>query len=226
MSPLLAGLAFGLFGSGHCALMCGPLAGLPAASYSRVGYHGGRLLTYLALGLVAGMVGASASMVGAGRLLAVASGLLLIGLAWDRWRSRAHGRPALAGLTHLMAMLARERTRHRHASSWLFGALNGLLPCGLVYAAVVAAAGFGTVHEAVFFLAAFGVGTVPLLTLTGTAGPSLARRLPLDTRTAGTIALAVVGALLIVRGAMPPHVHAEGPSPAPVPAAGHTGHQH
>lgn len=227
MSPLLAGLVFGLVGSGHCALMCGPLAVLPAASYSRVGYHGGRLLTYLMLGLLAGSVGAGASMLGVSRVLSVVSGVLLIGLAVDRWRNRPHARPPLLGLTSLMARLARERTRHRTAASWLFGGLNGLLPCGLVYAAVVAAAGFGTVSDALVFLGAFGAGTVPLLAATGRAGPALAVRLRLNTRLAGTIALAIVGSLLIVRGAMAPHVHAEGPAAAPAAAPhAHAGHQH
>lgn len=221
MTALLAGLAFGAFGSGHCALMCGPLAALPAAGLSRVAYHAGRLTTYMALGLIAGTIGAGASMAGAGRVLAIASGLWLVGLAVGRWRDPAHAWPTSHALTQLLVRTSMSRRGGHRASSWLFGALNGLLPCGLVYAAAVGAAGFGSVADAFVFLAAFGVGTVPVLALTSLVGPAVARRLPMNARHAAASALAIVGVLLIMRGATAMHIHAETTSDSPVPAHHH-----
>ncbi|MFT4022605.1 MAG: sulfite exporter TauE/SafE family protein [Flavihumibacter sp.] len=46
-----------------------------------------------------------------------------------------------------------------------FGAVNGLLPCGMVYLALVASVGAGTAAGATAFMAGFGLGTVPTMLL-------------------------------------------------------------
>lgn len=220
MSAFVAGLALGVFGSGHCALMCGPLASLQVARQSRVGYHGGRLLTYLGLGTLAGVVGVGASASGIGRVLAIAAGVALLGMAASRSTRRTRVGRVTSVVTKMLGRLAGRATEYPRLASWIFGAANALLPCGLVYAAVIGAAGFGNMQDAWLFLAAFGAGTVPALTLAGLMGPALARLLPVNARLAATVALALVGVLLIARGATSSHMHAaEAPS-----NAGHSHH--
>lgn len=46
-----------------------------------------------------------------------------------------------------------------------FGAVNGLLPCGMVYLALVASVGAGTAAGSTVFMAGFGLGTVPTMLL-------------------------------------------------------------
>ena len=87
----------------------------------------------------------------------------------------------------------------------VFGALNGLLPCGLLYAALTAAGGFGTLGQSVLFMGAFAVGTTPVLAVIAMAGGSLTARVPHVVRRAAPAALAIVGMLLIVRGVRAPH---------------------
>ena len=43
------------------------------------------------------------------------------------------------------------------------GLLNGLLPCGLVYFALLGAVATGTMWEGAIFMGGFGLGTLPLL---------------------------------------------------------------
>jgi sulfite exporter TauE/SafE len=45
----------------------------------------------------------------------------------------------------------------------LIGLLNGLLPCGLVYAAIGGSIATGNVIEGAFFMMAFGIGTLPMM---------------------------------------------------------------
>src|SRR5690606_38240153 len=101
------------------------------------------------------------------------------------------------------------------------GALNGLLPCGLVYAALTAAAGLGSLPQAVGFMVAFGLGTAPVLVFLGLASGAVPARVPVRIRRAAPAMLAIVGVLLIVRGLrMPvPHDHAASPQSAAVPRA-------
>jgi sulfite exporter TauE/SafE len=82
----------------------------------------------------------------------------------------------------------------------LLGALNGLLPCGLVYVAGAGAAAAGSIPGGLAYMALFGLGTLPVMlgiSLTGHLLPlsfrlQLARAMP-----AGVV---LVAALLILRG--------------------------
>lgn len=73
LAPFLVGLG----GSVHCVGMCGPLIlalPLDAAAKWRVArqllvYHTGRILTYIALGLVFGLLGKGLSLAGLQKLL-------------------------------------------------------------------------------------------------------------------------------------------------------------
>jgi sulfite exporter TauE/SafE len=53
------------------------------------------------------------------------------------------------------------------------GIMNGFLPCGLVYAALAAAAARGSAGEAMLGMMVFGLGTWPALGALGIAGSAL-----------------------------------------------------
>ena len=224
MTALLAGLAFGLVGSGHCAAMCGPLVLLAAPRSQGLGshphvppqrlaehtalYHLGRLGTYLVLGALAGLAGAALARLGLGRALAILAGVALVlqGLAATRLVSTTLGTHRLAAaVTGALGRAGTWMRAHRIRGPLVFGALNGLLPCGLLYAALTAAAGFGQFGQALLFMAAFAVGTTPVLAALGMAGGALTTRVPVAMRRAAPVALAIVGVILIMRGVSTPH---------------------
>lgn len=180
----VAGLfLLGLAGSAaHCSTMCGPLvvgqvvdrlarvpaAGMCEAHRLRAGlllpYHAGRLTTYAALGAAAG--GAGLAFVGwlaplrAVLLLAAAAVLLLA--AWGRLRGGAAG--------GWPGRWARGFDRTRPGGAYRFGVIMGLLPCGLLYAALVAACALASPAAGAAGMLAFGAGTVPVLAAIGVAG--------------------------------------------------------
>ena len=164
----------GLAGSLHCAAMCGPLAllvpvtGLRASQrvLSRVTYNIGRLLTYAVLGGLFGLFGRAFAIAGLQRWLSLAAGSLnIIGLIISV-------RPVLAGpLTHFVqwvkASFSSLSSRRTLLSIGTLGALNGLLPCGLVYVACAGSAAAGDALSGVGYMLAFGIGTVPMLLVIG-----------------------------------------------------------
>jgi len=86
------------------------------------------------------------------------------------------------------------------AAMLLIGLLNGLLPCGFVYAALGTAVTAGDPLASMAFMAAFGVGTGPAMlgvSLLGRLASTAWRTRLQRWMPAG---LAVVGLLLIVRG--------------------------
>lgn len=242
MMAVLAGLALGVAGSVHCAAMCGPLVMLagarrPASGTPSTGawvgrtlrYHGGRVLVYGALGTLAGAGGATAARAGFGRALAVLAGLALLAQAAAALPSVSHGRLAqglAAGVTRVVAAVAGWLRRRGVQGPFALGALNGLLPCGLVYAALTAAAGLGSLAQAVGFMLAFGLGTAPVLVFLGMAAGAVTARVPVRVRRAAPAVLAIVGVLLIVRGLRTPAIHDHTPQhhTASDPATPPTGH--
>ena len=187
-----------LGGAGHCVGMCGPLVGgfalsLPdrRATAPHLLFNLGRMTTYAVAG---GLLGLSGSFVRLAGLLApyqkalmLAAGLLIVwmGLSVGGWlpgRRRVEGSGPLPGA--FSRVLRRAAEAGGAGAAFPLGMATGLLPCGLVYTALLSAAraGMEGASRADGFLrgflamAAFGAGTVPALLLFGkTVGMAGAR---------------------------------------------------
>jgi uncharacterized protein len=177
----------GLLGSSHCVGMCGAFAltiGLgtpsPAANARRqLLYSLGRIFTYSFTGAVAGFAGMrlqrhSIPAFHAQTVLALVAGTLLVvqglhsaGVLPAFWKKQA-----AAGYCPSQGLFRSFLTTPGWHNAFLAGLLTGFLPCGLVYAYVVLAAGSGNILYGAVIMALFGAGTVPLMVLTG-VGTSL-----------------------------------------------------
>jgi hypothetical protein len=231
MSTFVAGLVFGAVGSAHCAAMCGPLVvtidralaapSLRARVRHAVAYHGARVATYACLGLGAGTVGQALAEAGLGRALAVAAGVVLLlvafGSALPQGLRRLGARPAVLAARACSAAAAAGRA-HPVTGALLAGAANGLLPCGLVYAALLTASALGTSLGAVTLMAGFGVGTIPTLLVLSATTATSAFGIRSRLRAVQPVLLAVTAVILLARGlspasAHPAHSHAPGGQP-------------
>ena len=184
-------LLMGLLGAGHCALMCGGVAaaacGRPKASFA---FNAGRIATYTALGAVAGAASAMAPLFAIAlrpiaAILLVALGLHLAGISSLFTNVERIGMP-------LWRRLARLTRRPLHTG--VLGAIWGFVPCGLVYAALAVAAASGSASGGALTMLAFGLGTLPIMTLVGALAGSVVARLvtrPWARRTAGLFVLAL-----------------------------------
>ena len=207
-SALLLMLSMGFMGSVHCIGMCGGLVSAVSMSRKHVWWSGllvyqfGRISTYAALGLLVGLSGAALSAFGGDqlqRLLAVLAGLLMIAFAMNLagWLPDPLQRPgAWASRKTGLARLAMRVSKNARASSWYaLGLVNGLLPCGLVYAALSLALAAGDAINATLMMIAFGLGTVPAMMLV----PSALRGMTPAQR---SISLRIAAVLIILFGLM------------------------
>lgn len=222
-----AGLVLGAAGSGHCAVMCGPLVVLAQPRQSTGGrlaghvaaYHGGRLLSYALVGALVGATGGviAAQGSGFGRALAIVAACALLVQAVAQWRLRGAG--SWPALTRAIGAAGRLMRRHTVAGPAVFGALTGLLPCGLVYAALTASLGLGGAASGVAFMLAFGLGSVPVLAWIGVSAKTLRDGAPARMlRRFAPAGLAIVALVLVVRAFGAHASHSE-------PTAQHHAHQ-
>lgn len=181
-AALLAGFLAGLFGSTHCLGMCGGIVGLLHAqlpsgkSWLAVGFHAGRIASYLVIALIAtgiGMLPATLLPDNAPAIMRIALGLMLLMMAMyialpGRFRDVA-GQLAAPLTRQLMPVFARFLPVKRFDNALGLGLLWGLLPCGLLYSIVAAAVLLADPIATTSMVLAFGVGTVPLLLGTGLA---------------------------------------------------------
>ncbi len=208
MTGHLAALVLGFAGSLHCVAMCGPLAGAVAPAFGRgivagTIYQAGRMSTYVLVGIAAGAAGGVlAGFAGLGRVVSVAAGAVMLVTAAGqaaRWRPAATGWWA-GRLGRLLARAAAIRAARPRTSAFAAGALNGALPCGLVYAAAIVAATAGNAVSGATLMLTFGAGTIPAMMAAWMATsfvPSTVRR---RLRFVTPVVLVVVGLMLIGRG--------------------------
>jgi sulfite exporter TauE/SafE len=83
---------------------------------------------------------------------------------------------------------------------FLAGLVNGLLPCGLVYAYLALAASSAEPWQGALTMAAFGLGTIPILALVGTGGHFLSRTARWRLLRLAAWCVVLTGVLSILRG--------------------------
>ncbi|HNL54944.1 MAG TPA: sulfite exporter TauE/SafE family protein, partial [Turneriella sp.] len=138
--------------------------------FYRVIYNFGRVFTYTILGGIAGAVAALFSLQVLQARVAQIAGALLILLALLQllphihlgFLSRAH-----AFIARTIAPLLRNAGRGRF---FLLGMLNGILPCGMVAAALLVSIAAETWLSGIAYMAVFGAGTFPLMLLASVYG--------------------------------------------------------
>lgn len=172
ITSITAASLTGLVGSPHCVGMCGGFALACGTGRDRGAFwHLGRLATYAALGALAGAFGAA--IPGPGWVAAVVSGLLMVWFSLVLAGVVKEPSFRIPGMTRLAT-----RAASREGTGWrfIFGMANGLLPCGLVYAALAIPVASGSPLTGALAMAAFGLGTVPLLAGVTLGARSLALR--------------------------------------------------
>ena len=197
----------GFLGSLHCAAMCGPLLlALPVTAggagrfvAGRIVYQLGRVATYCLLGVVAGFVGRSIFLAGLQRWLSLALGVAVL-LGFLISKKAAGSAPAVRLVAKLKTAMSAQLQKRNFSSLALLGMLNGLLPCGLVYVALAGAVSGGTVLDGIFYMAIFGLGTLPMMLTIGLSGRLFPLALRLKLRAAIPAGVCLLAALLILRG--------------------------
>ncbi len=175
LAVLMSALILGLGGSFHCVGMCGPIAlVLPVDRGNKFKafvqssiYHLGRMVTYAIMGFVFGMVGKGLSLAGFQQNVSILMGVIMI-LAvifpTNYLGKFNFGKPLYKLVGRLKSTLGTYLKKQSYSSLFVIGLLNGLLPCGLVYMAIIGAIATGNPVFGALYMFLFGLGTSPLLT--------------------------------------------------------------
>lgn len=244
---LIAAFMTGLLGSLHCVGMCGGIVGalsmgLPEKSRNQIWrllpyqilYNSGRILSYVIAGALIAWLGAETtsqfgqSTSSIGKWL---SGLFMVALGFY-----------IAGWWQVLSVLERAGN---HVWKYLqplgqhflpvknpfqafgLGLVWGWLPCGMVYAMLAFALSSQDSTQGGLIMLAFGLGTLPMLLLMGSAASRMSGfvRKPLVRQLAGTLILLFGLYSLFAPGAHDHNNHNSMNSGENNPHVGHTEHK-
>jgi sulfite exporter TauE/SafE len=224
---IIAGFTLGATGSLHCIGMCGPLSlALPTSQLAPLQrftslflYQVGRMITYSILGLLIGLAGSRVFISGYQQVFSILLGIVIITMAifYFVGNGRLHSSLTARIYAPIQKLILRLMRRAKNPPGFFFmGMANGLLPCGMVYVALVATLSFSSVTESVSFMAMFGAGTLPAMMMVGYAGRIITYKTRLSIKKMIPLFIALTGLILILRGLnlgipflspiLPPHV--------------------
>lgn len=237
MTLLDLGVMFslGLVSSLHCVQMCGPIvlsysvalesltrpAGrqfIPSLLTNHLAYNAGRIITYTALGALAGLAGHSMGLLGrlagfshaaaiiTGSLMIVA-GIFLLGIIPSRFQTFLR----IPGV--FLRGIGKRISAPGYTNRFVLGLMLGFLPCGLIYAALLKAMATGSSLSGAATMLAFGLGTAGALVAIGIFSSAIRTKLNRWGSQVAAVAVMAMGAVLIWRGTMPgimmmDHMHA------------------
>lgn len=208
---IILAITIGLTSSLHCVGMCGPIAlslGLDAESKLKFSirnftYQFGRITTYTILGALLGIIGESFSFAGFQSYLSIGIGILMIVMVMIP-KFYENGATSLAPINKIMLqvkiLLGKYLVKKDTKSLYIIGVLNGLLPCGTVYATLTAAIAMGTIVKSALFMFFFGLGTLPLMFATVLFGNFLSVKQRQTILKILPIITIILGVLFILRG--------------------------
>jgi sulfite exporter TauE/SafE len=214
-------IGVGLVTSVHCVAMCGSLVLTYAVKDDTTGpwyrrmmphaaYQSAKIVSYVVVGVLLGLVGAALDLGGVRGWVTIAAGLFMVLLGINMT-----GRfPILARLTlrpprFLKTALSKTRRKaaadaesgtESVATPVTFGLLTGLMPCGPLQAAQLAAAGAGSASAGALTMLGFGLGTAPLMLGFGTVSGMLSARFKQRMLTVAALVIVALGLVMLNRG--------------------------
>lgn len=203
-------LAFslGLVTNLHCIGMCGPIAmALPLNRKSKISIAGGitsyslgRSLGYTLMGIVVGIIGLSAALLGVLQWLSIISGIAIIFFAWGAYYN-GKGKSTWFNKIVMRTMSKFLKGKPAGATKLMgIGFINAFLPCGMVYVALGFALSMGSVQNAMIYMFVFGLGTLPGFIFLGVLKDFFARVGFFNRKFVLATLISVVGLFMVIRG--------------------------
>ena len=208
---LWTAFTLGFLGSLHCVGMCGPIAlALPQQEDNKgqillnsLLYNGGRIFTYIIIGSLVGFIGQGLILAGVQRWFTLGLGILFffVAIFSINFEKKINALPFFQRFYFQIKLRLSKLLKNRKRSTLFgIGVLNGLIPCGLVWLAVVGAFSAPSILESILYMGFFGLGTLPLMTLVSLAGSWTGVRFRTTIRKLTPVFLFLFSLLFIFRG--------------------------
>mgnify|MGYP001794314860 CR=1 FL=1 len=204
-------IAASVVGSLHCAGMCGAFVAM-AVGLDRSGsrtklhaaYNGGRLVTYATIGAAAGVLGAAFDIggqalglqraaIGLAAATMITIGVIGLARSFGVRLPKARGPKVLESAFVRLHGIASRMTPTKRAAA--IGLMTGLLPCGWLYAFALLAAGTAHPVAGAIVMAAFWLGTLPILITLGAGVRTLAGAIGRHAPRAMSIVIVALGVI-------------------------------
>lgn len=214
-------LVSGLLTGFHCVMMCGNMVLSYAVKGSEKGtlvqrmrphfaYHLAKIASYTLVGLLLGSIGNFISS-GARSWVSVIAGIYMVLLGLQMTGrfpalNRIQPKPPKFVMNALMRLRRKASKDASDGESTLitpvsFGLMTGIMPCGPLIAAQVAAAGSGSTVSGGLAMLGFGLGTAPIMLGYGAFASFLGVKFKKYMAVAGAVVILVLGAVMMNRGA-------------------------
>lgn len=207
----------GMLGSAHCIGMCGVISammnigtkGMRAALGRQLLWSVGRVFTYAFLGMVVGFAGArlteseflksQSNVLSLQAGFAILAGILLMiqGFTAAGWFRSGVKQGGACLTATIFGKFLRGGSR---TGVFVAGILTGFLPCGLVYSFLALAAASTSVWKGPLIMAAFGLGTIPVMLATGAGLTMASLKLRQRLMKAAAFCVIITGVLTVGRG--------------------------
>lgn len=208
---LYSALILGLLGSFHCIGMCGPIAlVLPVHHHNPVQkfikiflYHLGRVLAYGSIGLLFGSLGKGLYLSGFQQRLSILIGIgmiLFVIFPSKLFNTNKLTQPIYLLIGKLKSGLGKQLKKKSNKALFSIGFLNGFLPCGMVYMALVGALATANSFDGFIYMAIYGLGTIPLMTVLLYVKNIFSISLRNKIQKAIPYFIVIIGVLFILRG--------------------------
>jgi len=208
---LYTALFFGLISSFHCIGMCGPIAMMLPVDHKNpskkalqiLTYHLGRLTAYGSLGLLFGILGRGFYLAGFQQTISITVGILMILIVVIPEKIFAKynfSRPIYQLISKVKTALGSQFKRKSADALFTIGFLNGLLPCGLVYAALFGAIAMQNVTLSISYMLLYGLGTIPMMSAVVYVSNFLSFPVRNQLQKVIPIVSVIIGTLFILRG--------------------------
>jgi sulfite exporter TauE/SafE len=201
----------GFIGSTHCIGMCGPLVlAVPSKSdtvmskvWSGLLYNLGRVSTYVMFGATIGISQKFLIPLVMQSKVSIIMGiiLILISLSYFLFKNKRVVFSTQNKFYQKVGIaLAKLYNNPNNLNIFSIGLLNGLLPCGLVYAALATAFASMSFYKSIIFMAFFGFGTLPVMWGVVFFANYITPAIRSKMKMLFPVVYAIAGVLLILRG--------------------------
>lgn len=208
---LWTALILGLAGSFHCIGMCGPIAFILPIDKSSVAktfiqtflYHLGRLISYAIIGILFGFLGKGLYLAGFQQNLSILMGVIMILtviIPVSVFNKFNFSKPLYKLIGKLKQYLGLYLNKKSNKALFTIGFLNGFLPCGLVYMALIGAISTGNAFQGGLYMAIFGLGTIPMMSGAILLGNFINVSIRNKIQKIIPILVIIIGLLFILRG--------------------------
>ena len=207
----ISALLIGFLGSFHCVAMCGPIAlalsggkeNTRKVLTGRLIYNSGRILTYMVIGTIAGLLGHTLMLAGIQKSLSVIIGLLMIISVIVIYYMP--GKTTSLKFTNeinrfIKSVFSNVLQKRNAASLFVAGLANGILPCGFVYLAMAGAATTQSPLHGAFYMFLFGAGTFPAMMAVAAFGKIAGLAARNFLMKAAPVMMIVLGIYFVARG--------------------------